>query len=98
MDFDFDRGMKRFASRTSCRAQEFEAVIFDQDWIRPYEHGDISSDEYHRYLRENGKLEMSLEEFHDAWSSVFLPGLIVPGATPGQSEGPLSAHSRIQYQ
>jgi HAD superfamily hydrolase (TIGR01509 family) len=78
VDFDFERGMNRFASRTSMPRKDFEAVIFDQDWIRPYEHGDITSEEYHRYLRENGKLEMSLQEFHDAWSSVFLPGLIVP--------------------
>lgn len=78
VDFDFELGMQRFASKTSLTREEFETVILAQDWVRRYEHGDISSQDYLRYLRDHGKLEMSLDEFHDAWSSVFLPDLIVP--------------------
>jgi len=78
VDFDFDLGMKRFAARTSLSPEEFKAIILDQTWVRRYEHGEISTTEFHRYLREHGKLEMSILEFHEAWASVFLPGLIVP--------------------
>jgi putative hydrolase of the HAD superfamily len=78
VDFDFDLGMRRFIARTSLAPEEFKSIILEQTWVRRYEHGDISSADYHRYLREKGKLEMSIQEFHEAWSAVFLPGLIVP--------------------
>ena len=70
--------MERFAARTLLARDEFERVILDQDWIRRYETGSISSAGYHQYLSEHGGLKMSLEEFHEAWSAVFLPDLIVP--------------------
>jgi len=78
VDFDFDLGMKHFGARTPLSPEEFKSIILDQTWVRRYEHGQISTAEFHRYLREHGKLEMSLLEFHEAWASVFLPGLIVP--------------------
>jgi HAD superfamily hydrolase (TIGR01509 family) len=78
VDFDFDLGMNRFAARTSLSSEEFKSIILDQTWVRRYEHGEISTADFHRYLREHGKLEMSILEFHEAWASVFLPGLIVP--------------------
>jgi putative hydrolase of the HAD superfamily len=78
VDFDFELGMRRFNARTSLSPEEFKSIILEQTWVRRYEHGDISTADYHRYLREHGKLEMSIEEFHEAWSAVFLPGLIVP--------------------
>jgi HAD superfamily hydrolase (TIGR01509 family) len=78
VDFDFELGMRRFNARTSLAPEEFKSIILEQTWVRRYEHGDISTADYHRYLREHGKLEMSIEEFHEAWSAVFLPGLIVP--------------------
>jgi glucose-1-phosphatase len=78
VDFDFELGMRRFNARTSLSPEEFKSIILEQTWVRRYEHGDISTVDYHRYLREHGKLEMSIQEFHEAWSAVFLPGLIVP--------------------
>ena len=78
VDFDFERGMERFAARTVLSRKEFELVILDQDWIRRYETGRISSAGYLQYLSDYGKLKMSLVEFHEAWSAVFLPGLVVP--------------------
>ena len=78
VDFEFERGLRQFAARTSLSRAEFDRVILDQTWIREYESGEISTDEYHRYLQEDGKLEMSVDEFHEAWSAVFIPGLIVP--------------------
>ncbi|HET9217485.1 MAG TPA: HAD family phosphatase [Terriglobia bacterium] len=78
IDFNFELGMNRFLARTPLPAEEFKAILQEQNWVRKYEHGHISSAEYHRYLRNHGKLDMSIEEFHEAWSAVFLPELIVP--------------------
>jgi putative hydrolase of the HAD superfamily len=80
VDFDFELGMRHFAARSALSREEFERVILDREWLRRYETGAISSVDYHRYLRESGELEMSIEEFHDAWSAVFLPEPIMPEA------------------
>jgi putative hydrolase of the HAD superfamily len=78
VDFDFELGMRLFAAKTSLSREEFETVIWDKRWIRRYERGEISTAEYHGHLCESGKLCMSIEEFHEAWSAVFLPDLILP--------------------
>lgn len=78
VDFNFELGMDLFVSRTTIPREHFEKVIWDVNWIRPYERGEISSADYLRYLCEMGTLKMELEEFHESWSAVFLPDLIVP--------------------
>jgi HAD superfamily hydrolase (TIGR01509 family) len=78
VDFDFERGMQRFAAKTSLTREQFEQVIWDKHWIRRYERGEISTGEYLAHLNERGKLNMTLDEFHEAWSAVFLPDLILP--------------------
>ena len=78
VDFNFDLGMQRFASRSSLDRQAFSRVLFDEAWLPPYERGEINSAQYHRHLCESGGLNMELEEFHESWSSVFLPDLLIP--------------------
>jgi glucose-1-phosphatase len=78
VDFDFELGMQRFAAKTPLSREEFERVIWDKHWIRRYERGEISTGEYLDHLRERGKLGMSLQEFEEAWSAVFLPELLLP--------------------
>jgi glucose-1-phosphatase len=78
IDFDFERGIQRFAASCTVSRADFERVIWDKNWIRRYERGEISTDQYLRHLRENAGLRMELEEFHDVWSSVFLPDQIMP--------------------
>ena len=78
VDFNFEPAMRDFAARSSLPRETFEQVILDRSWIWQYETGAISTAEYHRYLREKGGLEMSLDEFHQTWTAVFLPDLIVP--------------------
>jgi putative hydrolase of the HAD superfamily len=78
IDFDFERGMQRFAANSTFTRAEFEKRLFDQDWIRPYERGEISTADFHQHLRRNAGLGMSLEEFYKAWSAIFLPDPIVP--------------------
>jgi putative hydrolase of the HAD superfamily len=78
VDFNFELGMRHFAARSPLSPAAFEQVVMDRVWLQKYETGAIGTVEYHRYLCEEGGLEMSIEEFHDAWSAVFLPDLIVP--------------------
>src|SRR5688572_7147076 len=78
VDFDFERGMRRFAERCTLPREHFETVIRNQDWLQRYECGQICSADYLGYLRDSGGLQMDLDEFHESWSSVFLPDLIVP--------------------
>jgi len=78
VDFDFELGLRQFAAKTTLSREEFERVIWDKQWIRRYERGEISTAEYHQHLCESGKLCMGIEEFEEAWSSVFLPDLILP--------------------
>jgi glucose-1-phosphatase len=80
VDFDFDLGMQRFASRSGLTPEDFKRVLFDAAWLPRYERGEISSAQYHRHLCESGKLQMGLQEFHESWSSVFLPNLLLPEA------------------
>ena len=77
VDFDFEIGIKKFCARSALPRKEFEPIIVDPTWVRRYESGQIASAEFHRHLSEKGQLQMSIEEFHEAWSSVFLD-LIVP--------------------
>jgi HAD superfamily hydrolase (TIGR01509 family) len=80
IDFDFDRGMERMVGSCGLPAERFKEIVFAKDWIRPYERGEISTEAYHRYLCESGQLRMELAEFHQSWSAVFLPELLVPEA------------------
>lgn len=70
--------MQRLAGSSTLSRAEFERRLFDHNWIRRYERGEISTADYYQHLRQNAGLGMSLEEFYEAWSSVFLPDLIVP--------------------
>jgi putative hydrolase of the HAD superfamily len=77
IDFNFELGMERLVGRCGLPPEQFRQVVFDKAWIRPYERGEISTAEYHRHLCEAGQLRMELAEFHDSWSAVFLPDLLV---------------------
>jgi len=78
VDLDFGLGMERLAARCELPRERFEEILLDDGWIRRYERGEISTAEYHRYLCKHGRLRMNLVEFHESWSAIFLPGLIVP--------------------
>lgn len=83
VDFDFELGVQRFAARCSVPANDFAEILRNEQWVRRYECGEITSADYLGYLRETGTLEMDIEEFHESWSSVFLPDLIVPESLLG---------------
>ena len=87
IDFDMETGIRSMAARCSITRDKFEEVLWNKKWIRGYERGEISTEQFHRYLCDSGSLNMDLSQFRETWSSIFLPGLIV-------SEGLLPALKR----
>ncbi len=77
IDFDFETGVQALHACCSISREEFEEILWDDMWIRRYERGEISTQEFHAYLRQTAGVTMNLDQFCRTWSSVFLPGLIV---------------------
>ena len=77
VDFNFETGVQALHACCSISRNRFEEVLWDENWIRRYERGEISTAEFHEYLCATASLHMPLAEFRRTWSSVFLPDLIV---------------------
>jgi putative hydrolase of the HAD superfamily len=77
IDFNFESGVQALHAACSISRNRFEEVLWDETWICRYERGEISTGEFHSYLRETASLTMELSDFRRVWSSVFLPGLLV---------------------
>jgi putative hydrolase of the HAD superfamily len=77
IDFDFEIGIRSMVESSSISRDKFEAVLWDKRWIRDYECGKVSTEEFHQYLRDSGGLNMDLSRFCETWSSIFLPEPIV---------------------
>lgn len=77
IDFDFDRGMERFAARSTRSREHLKKVLLDEQWKGRYERGEISTEDFYRRLTEAGGLQMDMEEFRQSWSAVFLPDVIL---------------------
>jgi FMN phosphatase YigB (HAD superfamily) len=77
IDFNFETGVQALHASCSISRNQLEEVLWDENWIRRYERGEISTREFHEYLCEKASLKMDLPEFCQTWGSVFLPGLLV---------------------
>ena len=77
VDFNFETGVKALHAACSISRNRLEEVLWDENWIYRYERGEISTREFHAYLRETADLGMDLTGFRETWSSVFMPGLLV---------------------
>ena len=77
IDFNFETGVQALHASCSISRDRLEEVLWDENWIRRYERGEISTVEFHEYLCKTADLKMTLPHFRETWSSVFLPGLIV---------------------
>lgn len=77
IDFNFETGVQALHGACSISRDRLEEVLWDEMWIRRYERGEISTGEFHSYLRDTAELQMDLPAFCGVWSSVFLPGLLV---------------------
>jgi len=63
IDFNFETGVQALHASCSISRNKLEEVLWDQNWIRRYERGEISTREFHTYLCENATLKMDLPEF-----------------------------------
>jgi HAD superfamily hydrolase (TIGR01509 family) len=77
VDFNFETGLQALHSACSISRNRLEEVLWDENCIRRYERGEISTSDFHTYLRDTADLQMDLMDFCRTWSSVFLPNLIV---------------------
>ena len=77
VNFNFETGVQALHAACSISRNRLEEVLWDENWICRYERGEISTSEFHAYLRETADLGLDLPDFCETWSSVFLPGLLV---------------------
>ena len=77
IDFNFETGVQALHACCSISRDRFEEVLWDESWIRRYERGEISTSEFHDYLCKTANLNLTLPDFRQTWSSVFLPDLIL---------------------
>ena len=77
VDFDMDTGIRAMLACSSMPKEKFEEILWDKAWIRSYERGEISTEEFHDYLCRSANLTMEFHQFRQTWSAVFAPGLIV---------------------
>jgi FMN phosphatase YigB (HAD superfamily) len=77
VDFNFETGVRALHAACSISRNRLEEVLWDENWICRYERGEISTSEFHAYLRETADLGLDLPDFCETWSSVFLPDLLV---------------------
>jgi FMN phosphatase YigB (HAD superfamily) len=77
IDFTFEDAVAQMHSCSALSRQHFEDRLWDKSWIRRYERGEITLNEYHSYLCDNAQLRMEFPAFCQTWSSIFRPGLIV---------------------
>src|SRR5215510_7271727 len=77
IDFNFETGVQALHAACSISRNQLEEVLWDENWIRRYERGEISTSEFHTYLCDTADLRMDLAGFCRTWCSVFLPDPIV---------------------
>ncbi len=77
VDFDMDSGVRNLFARCSVPRKDFEEILWDKAWIRSYERGEISTEEFHAYLCRTANLAMELSEFCRTWSGIFAPDMLV---------------------
>ena len=77
IDFNFETGVEALHASCSISRDRFEEVLWDETWIRRYERGEISTTQFHEYLCQTAELNMTLSDFRQTWSSVFLPDVMV---------------------
>src|SRR5262249_1121869 len=77
LDFNFETGVQALHAACSISRDRLEEVLWDENCIRRYERGEISTRDFHAYLCETADLKLDLAGFCRTWTSVFLPDLIV---------------------
>jgi putative hydrolase of the HAD superfamily len=76
--FDFRRGYERMERVCPWPAAEIPARLKRTDLVQRFETGVIEPEEFVRRLCAELDLNMTYAEFCELWSSIFLPGTLIP--------------------
>jgi putative hydrolase of the HAD superfamily len=76
--FDFNRGYIRLETLCGIPATEIPARLAGTGLIARFECGEIEPRDFVRQLSKHLNLDTSYENFCEVWSSIFLPGTLIP--------------------
>ncbi|MBI3667354.1 MAG: HAD family phosphatase [Acidobacteria bacterium] len=76
--FDFARGYRALAEVCRHSPEEIPQIISACGLVPPYERGEISSEDFFVRLSQALGLHASFQQFCDLWTSIFLPGPLLP--------------------
>lgn len=76
--FDFKRGYTGLAARCRCAAEQIPARIRATGLVPRFETGQVEARQFVEQLSAALELDIGYEEFCELWSSIFLPGGLIP--------------------
>jgi len=76
--FDFQRGYARMEQHCQWPAAEIPKRIAQTGLVPKFETGDVEPEEFVASLCAELGLRLSHQEFCDLWTSIFLPGMLIP--------------------
>jgi len=76
--FDFQRGYARMEQLCALPAAEIPARLRQSDLVHRFETGHIEPREFVARLRAELQVAISYDDFCHLWSSIFLPGTLIP--------------------
>lgn len=77
--FDMSGCEATLASKASVDPDELLRILWDTGSARSYERGEISSGQFHDFVKAEAGLDMGFDEFMKCWTEVFDPVPILPG-------------------
>jgi glucose-1-phosphatase len=81
ISFDFQRGYQLMGQHCGLPNEEIRARLGKGALVADYESGQIGNREFHRRVQALLETSLGYEEFCEIWSSIFLPGTLIPEAT-----------------
>ena len=75
---DFERAYRAFAKRSEHPPETIPHLIGATDLARPYELGEITSQQFHERFCKALAIDCDYEEFRRIWEDMFLPEPLVP--------------------
>ena len=78
VDFDMAGCEAHLTSHSTLEHDDLMRVLWDTGWARRYERGEVSADEFFRFLEREAGLSMEYDAFMKCWTEVFDPVPILP--------------------
>jgi putative hydrolase of the HAD superfamily len=78
VDFDMTGCESTLAAHSRLDRAGLVAALWDSGWPYRYERGEVTADEFHRYLIDSVGLSMDFRSFMKCWTEVFDPTPILP--------------------